>query len=155
MSGASESVPPSVEEAPLEETSETPLEEAALLEEAVEEVVEEPSMGSEPSAPAAVLAPPPAPAPAPPSEPVELFGKDAIRDIIKGARYPLGRERLLAFLQGKRVNYWRGYPVPLDELIGLSHSSVFHSEEEVLAVCDAYLKNKPSHPIFSTQYGRG
>lgn len=155
MSGVDEPVLPSNEEAPREETSEVPLEEAVSLEVAPEEVVEESSLDSEPPAPAAVLAPPPAPAPASPSEPVELFGKDAIRDVIKGARYPLGRERLLAFLQGKRVNFWRGYPVPLDELIGLSHSSVFHSEEEVLAVCDAYLKNKPSHPIFSTQYGRG
>lgn len=155
MSGASELVPTLPEEAPREEASEALPGEAVIPEEMAEEVIEEPDLGSEPPAPAAVLEPPPAPAPASPSEPAELFGKDAIRDVIKGARYPLGRERLLAFLQGKRVNFWRGYPVPLDELIGLSHSSVFHSEEEVLAVCDAYLKNKPSHPIFSTQYGRG
>lgn len=155
MNGVDEPVLPSHEEAPREETSVAPLGEDVLPEAAPEEVVEEPSKDSEPPAPAAVLAPPPAPAPAPSPEPAELFGKDAIREIIKGARYPLGRERLLAFLQGKRVNFWRGYPVPLDELIGLSHSSVFHSEEEVLAVCDAYLKNKPLHPIFSTQYGRG
>lgn len=134
----------------------TPAEEAefeALLE---EEAAEDDLGGPEPTP-----APPAPPAPPPPAvhapAPEELFGKDAIRRLLEdaGARYPLGRERLLAWLRGRQVRFWRDFPpVPLDELIGLSQSSVFHSVEDVLAVADTHLRNKPQGMIFSTQHGR-
>lgn len=92
-----------------------------------------------------------------PPEPIELFGKDAIRELLRqaGARYPLQRDRLLEWARPKSVLFWRDYPrIPLGELLGLSRSSIFHSEDEVLAHVDSYLRVKPGGPIFSTNYGR-
>lgn len=124
----------------------------------IEEVFDEPK-ATEPAAPEVHQDAPEEPKQeeALPPEPIELFGKDAIRALLQeaGARYPLQRDRLLEWARPKSVLFWRDYPrVPLGELLGLSRSSIFHSEDEVLAHVDSYLRVKPGGPIFSTNYGR-
>lgn len=102
------------------------------------------------------LPPAPKPAPSPPEpepEQTEWFGKEAFARHLVGVSYPAPRERILALLRGKRALWWRDYPpIPLDELVGLSRSSIFHSESEVLAIADTWLRGKPRGPIFSSHH---
>ena len=138
--------------------------EEAMLE--LEKPVEEPEKASAPAAPRAepeVHAKAPEepatikPAPEEPKktlpEPAsELFGKDAIRSLVSeaGARYPLEREKLMRWAQGKTVLFWRDYqPIPLDELFGLSRLGIFYSEDQIVEHVDSFLKTKPAGPIFS------
>ena len=96
----------------------------------------------------------PAPLPAPVEEPAALDPLDVclIRDELGGVPFPLERAKLLDLWRGRRVEYL-GRTYPLDEVIGLTQASRFHSLDEVVRVFrDAQAKQGGT--FFSTDYGR-